>query len=318
MTDVLRAEPGGVRQLRARWVFTAGLALCTPANLGSGKEGPADLSVVRDRMNGVPLLPGASLAGALRSYLCDRLDGYRAKEQNPGIARLFGTQRTDETGSQSALICFDSLGTAPDGRLEIRDDVAIDAATGTAGKHKKYDMELLPCGTTFPLRVELLVDEDANESELMSLLVAALEGLRPGEITLGARGSRGFGQVEARSWQAHRHDLTTGQGWLAWLLSDPLAPIPDKVAEHADPATASKAAAPTGVEIIDEPDQRRKLIVEAVLEIDRSLLVRSPAATADAPDAAHLVSGDQGILPGTSLAGVLRARVPHPRRARRS
>ncbi len=48
-------------------------------------------------------------------------------------------------------------------------------------------------------------------------------------------------------------------------------------------------------------------MIELELEPSHDLLVRSAGAGPDAPDVAHLRSGGQPILPGTSLAGVMRA-----------
>ncbi|MGH8899550.1 MAG: RAMP superfamily CRISPR-associated protein [Egibacteraceae bacterium] len=300
------ADSGGVRRLQARWVLTADLVLLTAAHLGGQDQGAADLNVIRDRVGGGPLLPGTSLAGALRGHLCDRLGGYASAEADP-IGTLFGARRADDGGSQSPLVVFDSLGRLPTAGTEIRDGVSIDHDTGTAAKGKKFDLEVLPAGTQFPARLELLIDDGVDEHELVSLLLAALQGLADREIALGARRSRGLGRLEARAWRAHRYDLSSADGWLAWLCADPAAPIPADVTRHEDPAPACDTAWPT-LRRRSTPDQRERVTVVARLEVQGGLLVRSPADSADAPDVAHLRSGGVSVLPGTSLAGVLRAR----------
>jgi CRISPR/Cas system CSM-associated protein Csm3 (group 7 of RAMP superfamily) len=293
--------------MAARWIITGEMRLETAAHLGGEVDTSVDMAVLRDPKEGVPLLPGTSLAGALRSHLADVLGGYRSHEKKE-VSALFGAARSDDEGSQSPLIVFDSLGSLPDGTaLEIRDGVAIDPALGTAEANKKFDFEVLPAGTRFPARMELIVEKPDQEARLLGLLIAALDGLGEGDIALGMRRSRGLGAVKVRSWKALRHDLTTAQGWIGWLTSDHVQPIRDEVPGHDSAAKAIRAACPT---LTIEPiaDQRRRLLVDLELEIAGDLLVRSPATEAGAPDVVHLCSAGKPVLPGTGLAGALRAR----------
>src|SRR5690606_26968421 len=146
--------------------------------------------------------------------------GYGTPE-NERVARLFGAARGVDLGAQSALIVFDSFGVLPDGyAIEIRDGVQIDAPHGTAEEHKKFDLEVLPAGTSFPIRFDLIVSNLDEEPELLSLLVAALDGLSSGDIALGARRSRGLGALRASKWRATRHALLSREAWLAWLLAE--------------------------------------------------------------------------------------------------
>ena len=60
-----------------RWIIKGTLELVTPTSLSNGDDDPlVDLPIVVDALEGVPLLTGASLAGALRAYLADCGDGY--------------------------------------------------------------------------------------------------------------------------------------------------------------------------------------------------------------------------------------------------
>ncbi len=299
-------ESGGVRRMKARWVITAEIRLKTACLLGGESDGTADMTVLRDSKEGVPLLSGTSLAGALRSHLADVLSGYRSAEPLE-VAKLFGAARGDDMGSQSLLIFFDAFGKLPEGKmLEIRDGVAIDPAWGTAEAHKKFDFEVLPAGTLFPLRVELIVPESDQESPLLSLLVAAMEGLTHGDISLGMRRSRGLGAITACRWKALRYDLTTPEGWLAWLTSDHETPIPNDARGYDSAAEAIRAAFPL-LKFASFPDKRQRLIVDLEMEPARDLLVRSPATEPSAPDVVHLHSAGRPVLPGTSFTGALRA-----------
>src|SRR5690606_6346990 len=123
---------------------------------------------------------------------------------------------------QSPLIIFDALGTLPaaSASTEVRDGVMIETATGIAVDKKMFDFEVLPAGTTFNVRFDVLVSADANENELVSLLWASLEGLHNGDIRIGLRRSRGLGEVSCGSWTARRYNLATPEGWIEWIGSD--------------------------------------------------------------------------------------------------
>jgi len=301
------AGPGGLRPLVARWVITAEAVLESAANFGGQGDELTDMPLIRDARDRLPLLPGASLTGALRSCLADYLAGYGSPEPAE-VARLFGGLRGDDIGSQSPLIVFDSLGQyPPDLSSEIRDGVAIDPSTGTAEEHKKFDFEVLPPGTVFPLRLELAVEKTAQESQLVGLMAACLQALEAGELTMGMRRSRGLGRFSARNWQAYRYDLSSSHGWLEWLLSPYENPIPASNAPQGDLDSALRSVWPNG-QWQRFNDQRKRLVFDLVLRQSGGILVRSPGLTPDAPDVAHLTSGGWPVLPGTSLAGALRTR----------
>lgn len=297
---------GGVRPMSARWIITGEIKLETAAHFGGEGDSRLDMAILRDSKDGLPLLPGTSLAGALRSHLADVLGGYRSSEHEE-VAFLFGAARGDDTGSQSPLIVFDSLARLPKGlAIEIRDGVAIDPATGTAAAHKKFDFEVLPAGTIFPLRVELIIEEPNLESRLLGLLITALSGLTQGDIALGMRRSRGLGAISVSNWKVTRHDLSTPEGWLGWLTSDYEHPIGDNAMSYSSAAEAIRAACPFSLKFDQFEDKRRRLLVDLPMQITGDLLVRSPATDPEAPDVIHLHSAGKPVLPGTGLGGALR------------
>lgn len=294
------------RTLRARWVVTGTLQLATAMHLGGEASERIDMPVLRDPRGGGPLLPGSTLAGALRNALADRLVGYGADEPDV-VLDVFGGGRGDDDGVQSPLIVFDAVGRLPEGcGFEIRDGVAISADSGTAEDHKKYDYEVLPAGTTFPVRVDLLVSQEGSEKDLVEAVATSLHALSHGETAFGAKRSRGLGRVSA-TWTARRFDLTSSEGWLAWATSDHEAPIATD-SEGTSALDALHAAAPDRLGSLSLlADARRRVVIELHLSVLGDVLVRSPGTSPDAPDVSHLTSGGAPILPGTSLGGVLRS-----------
>lgn len=300
------------RQIVERVVVTGELVLLTPAHLGNGEaDGLTDMTLLRDPLTATQaLLTGASIAGALRNYLRERLVGYATplsnKDKDSPVTALFGGEREDDKGSQSALIVDDALSISP--QVTVRDGVRIDPRTGAAmveeksdarKKGYKFDLELLEAGTTFLLHFELLIPKDQGET-LKTALAQALQGLERGEIALGARKRRGFGRCQVSEWRVTTYDVTQPAGLLAWLDGDETAA-----------RSGAKIAPLLGV---TEPqdDQRAYFEIRALFELDGSLLIRSEADAGKNADTGHLhtlVNGERvPVLPGTSLAGVLRHR----------
>lgn len=297
------------RKIATRLVLTGDLVLTTPAHLGNGERGEAvDLVLQRDPLEGHPLLPGTSIAGTLRAYLQSHQHGHRVIEQegdgNSLAQRLFGGTKRDPHGNQSPLIVDDSLANQP--VIEIRDGVGIDSKRRVARDKVKYDLELLPAGTIFPLRFELLLPEDG--ALMTQALALALHGLEQGEIVIGARRSRGFGRCRVAGWRLSRYDLHEPKDLLAWLRADLDAPPETPLRPISELLGASTTV-----------DARNAVRLVASFALASPLLIRAeqPLRAADGapllgdtqPDVIHLVNAaGQPVLPGTSLAGALRAR----------
>lgn len=280
-----------------RVLITGTLVLETPTHLGSGDTvGLTDMPLLRDPIDRRPLLTGASIAGALRSYLREYDHGYGAEEKPGDVAqRLFGGLEK-KASIQSWLLVDDALGESAG--TELRDGVAIDPRTRTAEKGKLFDVELLAAGTTFDLSFELLLSAD-NE-ELLEALALALRGLERGQIGLGMRKRRGLGQCRVSEWHMRRYRTTTVQGLIGWLSEDPSAE-----------ASGSDICELLGVSPALH-DKRESFDIEATFNLESSLLIRSGSGGPDSPDMVHLRSQRGGeakpILSGASLAGAVRAR----------
>jgi CRISPR/Cas system CSM-associated protein Csm3 (group 7 of RAMP superfamily) len=324
MSDPTSAhEPS--RRIVERVVITGQLRLLTPASLGNGdSDGLLDMPLSRDAAEGGPLLTGTSIAGALRNYLRLRKQGYRPKEDGDKAShdpteRLFGGRRSSDEGEQSPLIVDDARAVPHAIVSEIRDNVRIEPQTRTAQDGKKFDLELLPAGTTFDLRFELLIAKDDERKELLQALALALTGFEQKEISLGMRKRRGFGRCVVEGWQVQTYNLVDREGLLAWLAAD-LGDEEGKWNLQPTSTGAGPAAAALGVAQPDT-DARQRFIIKARFELASPLLIRSEepiipdnsGREREYPDTTHLRSrrngnGQSPVLPGTSLAGALRAR----------
>lgn len=277
------------RNLRERLVIEGDLILETPTHLGNGDaDSPLDMPLLLDPLEGKALLPGSSLAGALRAAVCLYLSEDMAR-------RWFGS--VSGTHSQESFILVDdALGEEP--KTELRDGVAISPKTRTAEERRKFDMELLAAGTCFRVRLEVLVPKENDE--VLQAVAIALTALEQGRIRLGKRKRRGFGRCKVPRWWVKRYDMQTPAGLKAWLE------------DSAPAAEGPHIADILGIPVSLPP--QKGLSIHAVLALQGSLLIRSDFGEANAPDFVHLHSrrpGAEGpvpVLSGTSLAGALRAR----------
>lgn len=335
------------RKVSERIIIEGTLVLETPVSLSNGDaDGDTDISLLKDPYDGRALLTGTSITGALRNYLRERLlnytqeefldengkrktkkepngnvkkdkEGYDVFEDLPIVTRLFGSLERD--GEQSHLIVDDALQTEAKPETELRDGVKIKAETRTAEDKAKFDTELLQAGTEFPLRFELLITNYTGapqREDLVKNLATALQGFEKGEIQLGGRKRRGYGQCRVSRWNVTRFDLTTKDGLLAWL--DCRLGKAKKVRGKSRIAEALKEA----YELNEEPkleDNRSYFKLTACFALDGSMLIRSGSALEEGvqPDTVHLRSnrkqsnGQKKTVPivsGTSLGGVLRHR----------
>jgi CRISPR/Cas system CSM-associated protein Csm3 (group 7 of RAMP superfamily) len=337
----------------ARWDRTDGTAAAVlrvegtlvatePLHIDEGgeEEDPettSDLTLLTDPRSGRPLLPGTTLAGALRAYLRAREHGFPGGESEEeddrpeeGFAsalfgeRAAGDQEPNGDGdgpAPSTVTVDDALGQIPDGAsIEVYEGNRLAGASRTAEDEALYSRTVWPAGTTFDLHfeMELPVGEE-RAARYCTALVSALQGLedeRAG-IRLGGRKRRGFGRVHAEGWQARCFDLTDTEDFLAWVEEggEPLCEIQsrsrDDVAELRDMLNGRFG----DVEII--PDERTMFFVEAACTLPYGLLDRTAGTTGE-PDVAHRraydpESGDESgeerpVLTGTQMGGALRAR----------
>jgi CRISPR/Cas system CSM-associated protein Csm3 (group 7 of RAMP superfamily) len=298
------------RSIVERWVITGTLRLETPAHFGNGDADPlTDMPLFFDEVSGSPLLPGTSIAGALRNYLRELQLGYGLPEKQDSLAcLLFGGSRSSDEGVQSALIVNDAPGHATG--IELRDGVAIDSETRTAEDKKKFDFQLLSAGSTFELRFELLVGENSGSQALRDILATALHGLEKGQITLGARKRRGFGQCRVENWQVWKYHLADKNQLLAWLASERGWKTSYQIAPAAGQPIESLLDA-----ALYQADKRSQAHLKSTFSLDGTLMIRSGFGETDSgPDMVHLHSPRPGkteraaVIPGTSWAGVLRHR----------
>ncbi len=302
-----------------RIVVQVDLRLVTPAHLGNGDgEDETDMPLMTDLLHpDRPILPGTSLAGAIRAAV-RRWDHGHFHATKPVYqtgkrerSHLLCGDPADPRGQNadkqlpSPLIVDDAIPAQPGG-IEIRDGVRLNPASRTADDGGLFNAEFWKAGVVFPVSLELVVREDDPDNDLKMAFAVALTCLHLADsqktITIGMRKRRGFGVVRTENWKYASYDFRTLGGLQDWLTKKP--PVSKKFDEIKRKLIGDAKLPGRG---------GREFVVSGKFAIDGSLLIRSGTVQDDLDvDMVHLHSARKGqevpVLSGTTLAGAIRQR----------
>lgn len=194
----------------------------SPLAVGSGQKSiMTDSAVARDA-NGLPYIPGSSLAGVIRHAMEEHQDKDR---DHPDMDDWMGCQNKDRTEGSRLMVTeariLDSTGKPADGllpdaaadpllrhftenRLPIRQHVCI-SHLGAAKDKGKFDEEVVPAGTRFCFEMELLADEEEKSAELMDGIIRSVAA---DSFRVGGGTRSGFGAMKIVSIGRRDIDLT--------------------------------------------------------------------------------------------------------------
>jgi CRISPR/Cas system CSM-associated protein Csm3 (group 7 of RAMP superfamily) len=265
---------------------TGELVCCGPVHVGDWDAGPGNrLPVQRDGQHQL-LIPGTSIAGALRSWL-----SRASTSTGPfDVRRLFGHIVPGTEDGEASLIQVDDA--VAEAVLQHRDGVAIDRHTGAAAGGFLYEREVVPAGTRFSFRLTAHEPRagSARVDEAVDCLVAALAA---GRIAFGARRSTGHGRAKLENPWVRKGDQSTRGGMAAWLRREP----------------AASASAPA----VDASDGNLEITVEWAARTPVLVQDSVQGTVVDALPLTGRVVDDSGharlawLLPGSSVKGALRS-----------
>ena len=194
-------------RIRGRITVKGRLRLDTPLLIGEGASGEErddrDIHVLRGK-DGVPFIPGTSLAGALRTFV---------EEDDADAAQLlFGASvdrpvSTTKTGEyQSAISLYDVL--LKNAKCGIRDGVSIDEDTGRAIDGHKYDYEIVEEGAAGVFYAEILLRalHEPEQERWKAALLRLRDLLRSG-FHVGALTTKGFGRIHIEDMEIDGYDF---------------------------------------------------------------------------------------------------------------
>lgn len=161
--------------------------------------GAVDSPVIRDTLSDLPMIPGSSLKGKMRTLLARQYNGSRVSSPNEDderILRLFGSSEKNSI-RQSRLIFSDMVMSNADELkkmdvrpTEIKFENTINRATAVANPRQ---IERSVRGAEFDFSLIYNVDEPAE-------LIEDFKTVRDGLLLLqydylGGNGSRGYGKI---------------------------------------------------------------------------------------------------------------------------
>lgn len=310
--------------------ITGKLQLRTALHVGTGEGTEIADDLLRRDARGRLLIPGTAIAGALRSMatriaprlegqrLCQAIDdpeNYDAKKACQClVCRLFGDvnpQEDEDAATSARILVYDAaLEVAPP--LHIRDGVGIDRVAGAAARREriKFDLEVLPAGTAFNLRIE--IDRHLQDDQALQLLAATLAEWHEGRGVVGGRVSRGLGAFVLANPQFIKRDLNQPTSLMKVLRQGPWD------GAEGDTTWIRNQVAAARTELIEWKGNKEMPVARSWAIAEFTLAAVGPFLTHDlvqagrsgfdhAPILATYQTGDRPVLPGSSLRGVLRS-----------
>ena len=273
----------GTDRIVKREVLYIQVKLTSPLSVSSGENEWSDSDVLRDA-EGNPYVSGSSIAGAMRAYLNfekneDCFMGFSGQGYGTADGRMSSLFISDMT--------FDGTHSA-----DIRDFVSLDE-NKTAKAGSKFDMEIIEAGARAHFYMELTVRENDDADEMHRNIGRFFCGVTSGEIRLGSKKTRGFGEFEILAVKSRTYDNSNFPEYANAYEDTAWVSIPDSLKDwmsHAD-------------------DCAGMVHIEVPLRMRGGISIRRYAAKKGEPDFVHITGNGVPVIPGSSMAGALRSRV---------
>ncbi len=195
----------------AKIQITGKLEVVTGMHIGGSSAfaaiGAVDSPVIKDSRENLPMIPGSSLKGKMRTLLAKEYNetvAAKPDEDNGRIVRLFGSAKKGNIKRSRIQIADMVMANADEFRqrgtqslTEIKFENTINRLTAVANPRQ---IERVIRGSEFALDMIYEVEE---ESEIVEDLGMLAEGMKLLQYDyLGGHGSRGYGKVRFKDVQA--------------------------------------------------------------------------------------------------------------------
>lgn len=310
----------------ARLVLTLDFTSRTPLHVGSGEDipgvlpsierdgatvKPAFAGILRDH-KGKPWIPGTTLKGMLRHLADgdarDRLFG-RSRDQGAsgegdlmaamivGGASLIDTAHPINDGAPYAAALSDPAVNGRHAHAYVAGRTAIDPTSGTADAGRLFHQEMLPPGLTFRCRLILLGDDrqalDDHVSDLLPLLARWRDGVQIGR---GQADGDGLVGLVGESIQGVYHCLNARTGEIDCTPRPVALPVGQPPKARCEAAFKLYCRGPF---ISIDASRGRKRPAQGIGRAEKDEAAQLAAQSLD---------GKTPLIPGSAVAGVLRAR----------
>ena len=195
----------------AKIQITGKLEVVTGMHIGGSSAfaaiGAVDSPVIKDSRENLPMIPGSSLKGKMRTLLAKEYNetvAAKPDEDNERIVRLFGSAKKGNIKRSRIQIADMVMANADEFRqrgtqslTEIKFENTINRLTAVANPRQ---IERVIRGSEFALDMIYEVEEESEIVEDLSMLAEGMKLLQ--YDYLGGHGSRGYGKVRFKDVQA--------------------------------------------------------------------------------------------------------------------
>lgn len=209
--------------IKDKIIITADMTLITGMHIGASNDfspiGAVDSVVVKDSLTGMPIVPGSSIKGKLRTIIAklksDSNEYFLSNHNNDKkeIKELFGSS-ADNDIKEAKLQFYDLFLKNADelekknldlGYTEIKFENTINRATAVANPRQ---LERVPAGAIFEFRLiyNAIKSEKDNIVEDFILISSGIKALQLDY--LGGSGTRGYGKVSFSNFKVEKASLT--------------------------------------------------------------------------------------------------------------
>lgn len=194
-------------------IVTGQIEVITGMHIGTGGEiaaiGAADSPVITDRITTLPIIPGSSLKGKLRSVLAKKYNEGKVgspDEDCDKIIRLFGGMKKPGKVIFSDMVISNMDELRKDFNIynptEIKFENTINRLSGVANPRQ---IERVIRGSKFDMELVYDLTDETEGKEDMALLADGMKLLQ--YDYLGGHGTRGYGKIKFNALEA---ELITG------------------------------------------------------------------------------------------------------------
>lgn len=195
----------------AKIQITGILEVVTGMHIGGSSAfaaiGAVDSPVIKDSRDNLPMIPGSSLKGKMRTLLAKEYNetvAAKPDDDNEKIVRLFGSAKKGNIKRSRIQIADMVMANADEFRkrgsqslTEIKFENTINRLTAVANPRQ---IERVIRGSEFDLDMIYEVEEESEIVEDLSMLAEGMKLLQ--YDYLGGHGSRGYGKVRFKDVQA--------------------------------------------------------------------------------------------------------------------
>lgn len=166
--------------------------------------GAVDSPVITDARTGLPMIPGSSLKGKMRTLLAKRYNTVMADKPDDDaecLTELFGTSKKGHVKTSRILFSDMFLENMEElrhagltGATEVKFENSISRTTAVANPRQ---IERVVRGAVFPMQLLYEVTDELTEEKILQDFEILKEGFKLLEYDyLGGNGSRGYGRIK--------------------------------------------------------------------------------------------------------------------------